>query len=619
MSQIHNVLCTALTSTALVSVAMAAPELQLSQSSGWSGGYTASITIANPESGPAIDGWSIEWSDGPQITGLWNGVLNVQNGLTTVTHEPWNGEIGPGESHSVGFTANGEWPPTFGGLHFNGAPTVMVENGGDPASSCNEDITGDGLVDIFDILSLLGRWGDCPPEGVCVGDLNANGQVDIVDLMDMLNMFDVCAGDGSGGGGGDGSGGDGSGGGGDGSGGDGSGGGDSDPEDRIVAYYIEWGIYGRDYQPSDIPAEKITHLNYAFANISSDGRIAIGDPYAAIDKSYPGDTWDQPYRGTYNQINNVLKAEHPHLKTLISVGGWTWSARFSDVAATETSRLVFAESCVEFIRAYNFDGVDIDWEYPVCCGLAGNTYRPEDRSNYTLLLAELRSQLDLASQSDGREYLLTIAAAGGVDKLANYELASIAEQCDWVNTMAYDFMGAWDLSITGHHSGLYANPSNPSGNDNVRLYYNSESAIQAWLDAGVDPNKIVMGVPFYGRAWGGVTSTNGGLFQAASSVPPGTWDDWSSGATGINDFTEIESFLSSGSYVRHWDEQAKVPWLYSPSAHGGHFISYDDVESMQYKVDHVQSLDLGGIMFWEITADRNETLLDVIHDGLTGP
>ena len=303
----------------------------------------------------------------------------------------------------------------------------MVENGGDPASSCNEDITGDGLVDIFDILSLLGRWGDCPPEGVCVGDLNANGQVDIVDLMDMLYMFDVCAGDGSGGGGGDGSG------------GDGSGGGDSDPEDRIVAYYIEWGIYGRDYQPSDIPAEKITHLSYAFANISSDGRIAIGDPYAAIDKSYPGDTWDQPYRGTYNQINNVLKAEHPHLKTLISVGGWTWSARFSDVAATETSRLVFAESCVEFIRAYNFDGVDIDWEYPVCCGLAGNTYRPEDRSNYTLLLAELRSQLDLASQSDGREYLLTIAAAGGVDKLANYELASIAEQCDWVNTMAYDW------------------------------------------------------------------------------------------------------------------------------------------------------------------------------------
>ena len=128
-----------------------------------------------------------------------------------------------------------------------------------------------------------------------------------------------------------------------------------------------------------------------------------------------------------------------------------------------------------------------------------------------------------------------------------------------------------------------------------------------------------MGVPFYGRAWGGVSSANGGLFQSASSVPPGTWDDWSSGATGVNDFTEIESFISVGSYVRHWDDAAKVPWLYSATENGGHFISYDDAESMGHKIDYVQSLDLGGVMFWEITADRNETLLDVIHSELTEP
>ena len=133
---------------------------------------------------------------------------------------------------------------------------------------------------------------------------------------------------------------------------------------KVVAYYIEWGIYGRNYQPADMPLDSITHVNYAFANIGSDGRIAIGDPYAATEKLYPGDTWDQPYAGTYNQLNNVLRAQHPHIKTLISVGGWTWSGKFSDVALTEESRSVFAESCLDFIRTYNFDGVDIDWEYP---------------------------------------------------------------------------------------------------------------------------------------------------------------------------------------------------------------------------------------------------------------
>ena len=176
-----------------------------------------------------------------------------------------------------------------------------------------------------------------------------------------------------------------------------------------------------------------------------------------------------------------------------------------------------------------------------------------------------------------------------------------------------------DLSIAGHHSALYANPDNPSANDDVRLHYNGAGSVQPWLDAGVEPDKLVMGVPFYGRAWGGVGNTNNGLFQSGSSVPPGTWDDWSSGVTGVNDFFEIEEMLASGLYTRHWDDQAKVPWLYSVSQHGGHFVSYDDAESMQYKIDYVQDLNLGGVMFWEITGDRNETLLNVIYEGLIAP
>lgn len=382
---------------------------------------------------------------------------------------------------------------------------------------------------------------------------------------------------------------------------------------KVVAYYIEWGIYARDYHPLDIPADKITHINYAFANIGPDLKISLGDSYAAIDKYYPGDSWDDPYRGAYKQLNQVLKGQYPHLKTLISVGGWTWSGRFSDVAFSRESRATFAASCVEFIRKYDFNGVDVDWEYPVCCGLPENVYRPEDKVNYTLLMAELRRQLDVAEEEDGESYLLTIASAAGYDKVENYDLAGLAEQLDWINVMTYDFHGAWDLSMTEHHSKLRASPEDPNPNELLRARYNVEYSIQGYLDAGVAPQQVVMGLPFYGRAWGGVSDTNLGLYQPAKEVPPGTWDDWASGATGVNDFFEIEEFAQSADYIRGWDEYSLVPYLYSAQHHGGHFISYDDAQSIGIKAEAVLKQELGGVMVWEVTADRNQTLLEVIH------
>lgn len=579
----------------LTSAAVALPEVRIEQGSSWDGAYTATVHIENPSDAPPIETWALQWTNGPDVAGVWSGVWTVDGPTSTITNESWNGSLPPGAAVSFGMTINGSWPPEFPSLTLNDMPVVMGgltedDDSGDSGSEINEDCpqdtNNDEIVDVSDLLFLIQSWGECANADVCLADFDNNGFVGIDDLTTLLAEFGECVDSPTG----------------------------PPGDQRIVAYYIEWGIYGRDFQPSDIPVEQITHLNYAFANIDEDGRIAIGDPYAAIDKAYPGDTWDQPYRGTYNQINNVLKSQYPHLQTLISVGGWTWSGRFSDVALTEESRAVFAESCVEFIRTYHFDGVDIDWEYPVCCGLASNTYRPEDRENYTLLLEELRRQLDAAGEEDGRPYLLSIAAAGGIDKLDHYDLSGIAMHCDWVNTMSYDFMGAWDLSITGHHSGLRANPDNPSDNDDVRLHYNAAGSVQPWLDAGVSPDKIVMGVPFYGRGWGGVPDINNGLFQSGTSVPPGTWDDWSSGPTGVNDYFEIEQMLESGQYTRYWDEQAKVPWLYSPTEHGGHFVSYDDEESLQYKVDYVQEQGLGGVMFWEITADRTGSLLQVLQE-----
>ena len=128
---------------------------------------------------------------------------------------------------------------------------------------------------------------------------------------------------------------------------------------RIVAYYTAWSIYARNYFVTDIAAQKLTHINYAFANIAN-GEIALGDRWADIEKPYPGDSWDDPLRGNFNALL-TLKERHPHVKTLISVGGWTWSGRLSDAAVSEDSRRRFAASCVDFMTRYGFDGVDIDW------------------------------------------------------------------------------------------------------------------------------------------------------------------------------------------------------------------------------------------------------------------
>jgi chitinase len=591
MERILSIALTATLALAAATTADQSPLVTFEATSTWDGGFNGALTIEN-RSDTAINGWTLEWDNGPSITSLWNGTWTTDGQHHTVTDVDWNGTIAPGDAVALGFGATGTLEENVNACVLNGIDCEVAyegngggDGGGDDDDvqtypgpfDCPSDIDGDGSTNVNDLLLIIDAWGESGE-----ADIDNSGTVDVDDLLIVLNAWGACP-----------------------------------TEKRIVAYFIEWGIYGRNYQPADMPLEKITHINYAFANIGADLRIAIGDPYAAIDNFYPGDTWDQPYRGCYNQINNVLRTQYPHIKTLISVGGWTWSGRFSDVALSSDSRAVFAASCVEFIRAYNFDGVDIDWEYPVCCGLGSNTYRLEDNANYTLLLQELRLQLDAAAAQDGRTYLLTIAAPAGYDKVANIDPAGIAAACDWINVMTYDFHGAWDLSQTGHQAALYPNPDDPS-NDEIATLYNASAAIDLFLESGVQPSELVLGVPFYGRAWAGVGPANNGLFQAANSVPPGTWEDWSSGDTGVNDYTEIMSFLASGLYALHRDEHSQVPWLYSPTQHGGHFISFDDDVSMATKAQYVQDSDLGGIMLWEITGDRNETLMDVIVEGLGG-
>ncbi len=399
---------------------------------------------------------------------------------------------------------------------------------------------------------------------------------------------------------------------------------------RVIGYFTQWGIYGRNYQVRDIQtsgaAGYLTHINYAFGNVrnnrcevgvtqpSDSSTGAGGDAFADYTKAFSaaqsvdgvGDTWDQPLRGNWNQLKK-LKAAHPGLKVLISLGGWTWSRGFSSAARAE-NRQAFVASCIDaYIRgnlpvtdgaggaaaaAGVFDGIDIDWEYPVACGIACGS--AEDRQNFTALLAEFRRQLDQVRPG----LLLTVAVGAGIDKIRVTDPNLYAQYLDYLNVMTYDFHGAWDPQ-TNHHSALFESSADPSSGD--QRYYNSNDAIQAFLDRGVPAAKLNLGIGFYGRGWTNVPNVNHGLYQSGSAAP-GTYE------AGIEDYKVLRGRAGT-SYI---DAQAHAHWKYD----GSTFWSYDNPALVTEKMNYVKTQGLGGAFFWEFSGDYQGELLKTMGQGL---
>ncbi|MEP7287749.1 MAG: glycoside hydrolase family 18 protein [Chloroflexota bacterium] len=379
------------------------------------------------------------------------------------------------------------------------------------------------------------------------------------------------------------------------------------PKYKIVGYYTSYSIYTRQYFVTDIPANQLTHLNYAALDVSDNGQCVTSDLWADMQYSYPSDKPAERLRGNFKQLQ-LLKKANPNLKILMTVGGWEQSKNFSNAALTQQSRIRFGRSCVAFMKEYGFDGIDIDWRYPVSGGLVENSGHPEDRENFTLLLAELRGQLEYWSQRDNTRYLLTIAAPAVAPLFKNMQLDQIHPYVDWINLTAYGFQGDWS-DLASHQAPLFGSVKDPRG-DTIRNDYNVAGAVKAYLDAGVPAEKIVVGVPFFAQAWRNVKPNDYfGLYQTPGGVPTGTRPG------GILYYRDLLPLLKSDSYTHFFDTETKTPWMYN--ANGGIAISYEDPNSIQNKAAYVMSTGLGGIMIWELDFDDDtHTLLNAVYTGL---
>ncbi|MFJ8916684.1 glycosyl hydrolase family 18 protein [Amycolatopsis sp. NPDC102389] len=511
----------------------------LTKGSDWGSGWEGKYTITN-NSGSSLTNWTLEFdlAAGHSIASLWDGSYTVSGQHVTVKNT-WNGNLSNGGSTSFGFNVK------YSGAYT--APANCKINGG----SCDP---GGGTPTTTPTTPTTGTSTSNPPTSTSTSNPPTTTTT-------------------------------------------------SNPNPgakKNLGYFVQWGVYGRNYHVKNIhtsgSAAKLTHINYAFGNVTNGSCSANDDTYADYDKFYDAgssvdgvaDTWDAgALRGNFNQLRK-LKKMYPGLKVLWSFGGWTWSGGFGQAAKNPAA---FADSCYKLIKdprwADVFDGIDIDWEYPNACGLSCDTSGPAAIKN---VAQALRTKF-------GSSFLVTAAitadaSSGGKLDLADYGPASA--YFDWYNVMTYDFFGAWAAQgPTAPHSPLTAYPGIPQQG------FNSDEAIQKLKAKGVPASKLLLGIGFYGRGWTGVTQDAPG--GTATGAAPGTYE------AGIEDYKVLKSSCPSTGTIAG-TAYAKC---------GNNWWSYDTPSTINGKMGWTKNQGLGGAFFWELSGDTsNGELVTAMRNGL---
>ncbi|HKM98493.1 MAG TPA: glycosyl hydrolase family 18 protein [Buttiauxella sp.] len=363
---------------------------------------------------------------------------------------------------------------------------------------------------------------------------------------------------------------------------------------KVTGYFPEWGVYDahNNFTPDKIDYTGLTEINYGFAVIKN-GEVTMHD------------TEKGP--GLIKDLND--RTEAAGVRHVISIGGWNNSEEgvFEAATATQEGTEKLASSMVAYMLEWDFDGIDIDWEYPDT---------DVEKESFTKLVQLVRSQLDEEGKKDDTYYSLSAAVTTNHTKIEYINPAVTTPLLDTVNVMAYDIHGAFD-PITGHNAALYANSKDEDQKLNVAATMNEY--VNTWH---VPKNKLLMGIPYYGRGWGNVEPTEivkglPGLFAPGTATVHGTWDDVDQN-TGTHPWYVLKEKLASGDYVRYWDSESGVPYLYGPA--NKEFLTYDDPQSVKEKVDYINQQGFAGAIVWDISGDTpDHELGNIVKEIKTTP
>ncbi|WP_335935621.1 glycoside hydrolase family 18 chitinase [Streptomyces sp. PTD5-9] len=566
--------------------------------SDWGSGFEGQWTVKNTGT-TALSSWTVEWDfpTGTAVGSAWDATVTGSGTHWTAKNLSWNGSLAPGASISFGFNGTGSGAPT--GCKLNGGSCDGGSVPGDNAPSAPGTPTASNITDTSVKLSWAAATDDkgiknydVLRDGAVVATVTGTTYTDTgltagTDYSYTVRARDTADQTGpasaavkvhtTGGGGGN----------------------PPGPGGKVnLGYFTEWGVYGRNYHVKNLvtsgSAEKITHINYAFGNVQG-GKCTIGDSYADYEKAYTADqsvdgvadTWDQPLRGSFNQLRK-LKAKYPHIKVLWSFGGWTWSGGFTDAAKNPAA---FAESCYNLVEdprwADVFDGIDVDWEYPNACGLTCDTSGPNALKGITSALRAKFGSKNLVTAA-----ITADASAGG--KIDATDYAGAVQSLDWYNVMTYDFFGAWEAKgPTAPHSPLTSYDGIPQAG------FNSADAIAKLKAQGVPASKLLLGIGFYGRGWTGVTQDAPG--GTATGAAPGTYE------AGIEDYKVLKNSCPATGTI--------AGTAYARC--GSNWWSYDTPATISSKMTWAKNQGLGGAFFWEFSGDTaNGELVGAISNGL---